>query len=72
MFLTLQVRDSELTWKDTRRALRKDPRWAALDVLPKLEKETVFMDHIKELNRKKKEHFKKLLDEVEVCFPSNC
>eukprot|EP00794_Sanderia_malayensis_P005398 gene5398-6074_t len=60
------VRDPELTWKETRRALRKDPRWEALDVISKPDKEEVFNEHIKDLNRKKREKFRRLLDEAEI------
>ena len=38
------------------------------DALSKSDKETLFKEHIENLNRRKKEQFRKLLDEThEVC-----
>eukprot|EP00795_Rhopilema_esculentum_P012455 gene12455-3124_t len=64
--LTDMVRDPEISWKETRRFLRKDPRWDALEVLPKPEKEKYFKEHIDELNKKRKKQFLKMLDENEL------
>ena len=66
--LFYKVRDPEISWKETRRFLRKDPRWDALEVLPKPEKEKYFNEHIDELNKKRKKQFLKMLDENEVAF----
>lgn len=39
------------------------------DALSKSDKETLFKEHIENLNRRKKEQFRKLLDEThEACF----
>lgn len=62
----LQVKDSQYTWKETRRTLRKDPRWSALDVLDKEAKEILFEEHIKEINERRKRSFRRLLEEADV------
>ena len=64
----LQVKDTQFTWKETRRSLRKDPRWSALDVLDKAEKESLFNSHIEDIKDKRKKGFRKLLDKAEVCM----
>lgn len=53
--------------------LRKDHRWQMLESLSKEEKENLFNTHIDQLNQKKRDQFRKLLDEqteVSVKFPS--
>ena len=57
------MRDPEVTWKETRRFLRKDPRWDTLDSLSKPEKEKYFTEHIDELNKKRRKQFIKMLEE---------
>ena len=44
--------------------MRKDHRWGMADALGKSDKETLFKEHIENLNRRKKEQFRKLLDET--------
>ena len=61
-----QVRNAEAAWRDTRKQLRKDHRWAMVDALEREEKEKLFDDHIKELARKNKDMFHKLLKENNV------
>lgn len=49
--------------------LRKDHRWQMLDSLSKEDKEGLFNEHINQLHQRKREQFKKLLDEqAEVCI----
>jgi transcription elongation regulator 1 len=51
--------------------LRKDHRWQMLESLSKEEKESLFNSHINQLNQRKREQFRKLLDEqteVSSCF----
>jgi len=60
------VKDTQYSWKETRRTLRKDPRWAALDVLDKDNKETMFDEHITEITEKRKKSFRRLLEEAGV------
>lgn len=58
-----KVRNSEATWRDTRKQLRKDHRWD-LAVLEREEKEKLFEEHISALSKKNREMFHKLLDET--------
>ena len=67
-FCSPQVRNADVGWKETKKTLRKDHRWGMADALSKSDKETLFKEHIENLNRRKKEQFRKLLDEThEVC-----
>ncbi|KAI5741424.1 hypothetical protein M8J76_013512 [Diaphorina citri] len=52
-----QVRNSELTWREAKRQLRKDHRWDSADLLDRDEKEKLFNEHIEELTKKKREKF---------------
>ena len=61
-----KVKDTQYTWKETRRTLRKDPRWSALDVLDKETKESLFEEHIKDIGEKRKKSFRRLLEEADV------
>ncbi|XP_047185611.1 transcription elongation regulator 1 isoform X3 [Scophthalmus maximus] len=58
------VRSSDATWSDTRRNLRKDHRWESASLLEREEKEKLFNEHVEALAKKKKEHFRQLLDET--------
>uniref|UniRef100_A0A8C9V5R3 Transcription elongation regulator 1 n=1 Tax=Scleropages formosus TaxID=113540 RepID=A0A8C9V5R3_SCLFO len=58
------VRSSDASWSDTRRNLRKDHRWESTSLLERDEKEKLFNEHIEALTKKKKEHFRQLLDET--------
>ncbi|XP_031136638.1 transcription elongation regulator 1 isoform X2 [Sander lucioperca] len=60
------VRSSDATWSDTRRNLRKDHRWESASLLEREEKEKLFNDHVEALAKKKKEHFRQLLDETSM------
>lgn len=62
----LQVRSSDATWSDTRRNLRKDHRWESASLLEREEKEKLFNEHVEALAKKKKEHFRQLLDETSM------
>lgn len=67
-FHCLQVRNADVGWKETKKTLRKDHRWGMADALSKNDKEALFKSHIESLNHRKKEQFRKLLDEThEVC-----
>lgn len=44
--------------------MRKDHRWGMADALSKSDKETLFKEHIESLNQRKKEQFRKLLDDT--------
>ncbi|XP_051870079.1 transcription elongation regulator 1-like isoform X3 [Pristis pectinata] len=62
--LSDMVRSSDVTWSDTRRSLRKDHRWESASLLEREEKEKLFSEHIEALTKKKREHFRQLLDET--------
>ena len=59
-----QVRSSDASWSDTRRNLRKDPRWESASLLERDDKEKLFNAHVETLSKKKKENFRQLLDET--------
>lgn len=58
------VRNSEASWRDTRKQLRKDHRWELASLLDREEKEKLFESHLENLNKKNREMFHKLLDET--------
>ncbi|RMX47439.1 hypothetical protein pdam_00002162, partial [Pocillopora damicornis] len=58
------VRNADVGWKETKKTLRKDHRWGMADALSKNDKEALFKSHIESLNHRKKEQFRKLLDET--------
>ncbi|KAM9729052.1 transcription elongation regulator 1 isoform 5-T5 [Menidia menidia] len=60
------VRSSDATWSETRRNLRKDHRWESASLLEREEKEKLFNEHVEALAKKKKEHFRQLLDETSM------
>ncbi|XP_056261961.1 transcription elongation regulator 1-like isoform X3 [Pseudoliparis swirei] len=60
------VRSSDATWSDTRRNLRKDHRWESASLLEREDKEKLFNEHVEALAKKKKEHFRQLLDETSM------
>ena len=60
------MRSSDAAWSDTRRNLRKDHRWESASLLEREEKEKLFNEHVEALAKKKKEHFRQLLDETSM------
>ncbi|KAA0709645.1 Transcription elongation regulator 1 TATA box-binding protein-associated factor 2S [Triplophysa tibetana] len=62
--LSDMVKSSDANWSETRRILRKDHRWESSSLLERDEKERLFNEHIEALAKKKKEHFRQLLDET--------
>jgi len=58
------VRNSEASWRDTRKQLRKDHRWELASLLERDEKEKIFEEHIEALSQKNREMFHKLLNET--------
>lgn len=60
------VRSTDVSWAETRRNLRKDHRWESASLLERDEKEKLFNEHVEALTKKKKEHFRQLLDETAV------
>ncbi|XP_060524851.1 transcription elongation regulator 1 isoform X2 [Cylas formicarius] len=58
------VRNSELSWKEVKRILRKDHRWDLADSLSREDKEKLFNEHVEQLIKKKRQSFRELLDET--------
>lgn len=61
-----QVKSTDATWSETRRNLRKDHRWESASLLERHEKEKLFEEHVEALTKRKKEHFRLLLDETSM------
>ena len=59
------MRNSEASWRDTRKQLRKDHRWELASLLEREEKEKLFEVHLENLSKKNREMFHKLLDETQ-------
>ncbi|KAK6733078.1 hypothetical protein RB195_017067 [Necator americanus] len=57
------VKSAEATWHETRRILRKDERYAECDLLDKEKKESAFNEHIRNLEKKRRDAFFAVLDE---------
>ncbi|GFO13671.1 transcription elongation regulator 1, partial [Plakobranchus ocellatus] len=64
------VRNSEVTWRDTRKQLRKDHRWELTESLEREEKEKLFETHIEGLYKRNRIMFHSLLDETEISLTS--
>ncbi|CAG5125745.1 unnamed protein product [Candidula unifasciata] len=64
------VRNSEVTWRDTRKQLRKDHRWELTDSLEREEKERLFESHIEGLYKRNRGMFHALLNETEISLTS--
>ncbi|XP_072390987.1 transcription elongation regulator 1 [Diabrotica undecimpunctata] len=65
------VRNSDLSWREVKRILRKDHRWDLADSLNREDKEKLFNDHVEQLVKRKRQNFRELLDEtVEVSLVS--
>ncbi|XP_077052122.1 transcription elongation regulator 1 isoform X2 [Siphateles boraxobius] len=60
------VRSTDASWSETRRNLRKDHRWESSSLLERHEKEKLFEEHVEALTKRKKEHFRQLLDETSM------
>ncbi|CAI2344336.1 unnamed protein product [Caenorhabditis sp. 36 PRJEB53466] len=63
------VKSVDANWHESRRILRKDDRYANCDLLDKTRKETLFEEHIKNLERKRREAFFQVLDNHEKISP---
>ena len=60
----LQVKNTGSSWHDAKHSLRKDPRWGMAELLESNEREKMFWDHIDSLLEKKRQHFRRLLDDT--------
>lgn len=58
------VRNSDLSWKEVKKQLKKDHRWELVENLDREEKERLFNDHIGSLTKKKRDKFREMLDEI--------
>lgn len=58
------VRNSDLSWKEVKKQLKKDHRWELVVILDRYEKEKLFNDHIIALTKKKRDKFREMLDEI--------
>jgi len=66
------VRNTELTWKEVKRILKKDHRWDLADSLSREEKEKLFNEHVETLMKKKRQSFREMLDDIaDVSLVSN-
>lgn len=63
--LSDMVRHADATWRDVKKALRRDARWQACEALSREEKSAIFDDHLKVLMTKSREMFHKLLDDTD-------
>ncbi|KAF6779071.1 hypothetical protein AHF37_00934 [Paragonimus kellicotti] len=54
--LTELVRDPNITWKETKKILRKDARWELIsDVLQRSERDDIFKEHLSTLSKKSRD-----------------
>ncbi|XP_066150090.1 transcription elongation regulator 1 [Euwallacea fornicatus] len=58
------VRNTDLSWKEVKRLLKKDHRWDLADSLSRDEKEKLFNEHVEALMKKKRQGFREMLDET--------
>lgn len=56
--LTDLVRTSDITWKEVKKAAKRDRRWASVSILPKEEMEDLFLQHCEQISKKKKQRFR--------------
>ncbi|CAI5442455.1 unnamed protein product [Caenorhabditis angaria] len=59
------VKNTDYSWHEARRLLRKDDRYSECDLLDKHQKENLFDDYIKVLEKKRREAFFTVLDNHE-------
>lgn len=62
--LTDLVRNPDASWREAKRTLRKDHRWDLVESLEREEREKLFAEHLEQLQRKKKDKYRDLLDET--------
>lgn len=58
------VRNSDLSWKEAKKQLKKDHRWDILEDLDRDERERIFNEHIHMLTKKKRDKFREMLEEI--------
>lgn len=55
---------ADLSWKEAKKILKKDPRWSHCKILDKEAKEELFEEHMSKFRAKQRDLFFKLLDET--------
>lgn len=58
------VRNSDYTWKEVKKQLKKDHRWQIAEELERDERERIYNEHINLLAKKKRDKFREMLDEI--------
>ena len=58
------MRSVDSTWHDSKKVVRKDPRYADCELLERSEKQKLYDEHIKSLTKKNREMFHRLLAET--------
>ncbi|XP_033126510.1 transcription elongation regulator 1-like [Anneissia japonica] len=58
------VRDADSSWRETRRQLKKDHRYELARLLEREEKEKLFNEHVNSLLQRRRDKFRRLLDET--------
>lgn len=54
------VKLSETSWKEARKALKKDSRWGSTEELSRDEMEVLYVEHMQNIEKKKKLRFRYL------------
>lgn len=63
-----QIKNTEISWHDAKKQLRKDDRYQNADLLDKETKERLFYDHVNSLDRKKRDAFYQVFCETLMKF----
>ncbi|XP_071949292.1 transcription elongation regulator 1-like [Antedon mediterranea] len=58
------VRDADASWRETRKQLKKDHRYELARLLERDEKEKLFNEHVNSLLQRRRDKFRRLLDET--------
>jgi len=58
------VRSVDSTWHDSKKVVRKDPRYPDCELLERSEKQKLYEEHVKSLTKKNREMFHRLLAET--------
>ncbi|KPM03486.1 transcription elongation regulator 1-like protein [Sarcoptes scabiei] len=58
------IRSPGYSWREAKRLMKKDHRWDLVEMMDRNEMETLFENHIANLIKKKRDKFRKMLDEI--------
>jgi len=64
--LTDLIRSADTSWRDAKKTLKRDHRWDSVASLNREEREVLFNEHIKKLEKKKKQSYYEMLEEIKV------